>query len=102
MSLLASRRNMNSNNDKHGMKYGDFTTYYQGVSSAVLATSQAEAAACVGFQREESSGRGAPIHIQPETVLRQRRYELRQMLSSRSSDIAGVKTTTLFLSIDVH
>lgn len=110
--LLLSRvpqwKNGEKQNPNVGMGYADFAIYFQDVSSAVLTSSEAGLAAAVGFHRDSSDGNERAnsemaIHIQPQTILHQRRHQLQQLLMTHSSRAgSGMKETSLFLAMDVH
>ncbi|KAL7534475.1 hypothetical protein ACHAXR_007959 [Thalassiosira sp. AJA248-18] len=107
-----------SNNNNDGMGYADFAKYFQEVSSAPFPASQSGLAAAVGFHRNDTGNTASdntngnnidhemPIHLQPQTIILQRRHQLRQLLSSHSSPEgrgnSGMKETSLFLNMDVH
>jgi len=104
--LLLSRVPQWKNGEKQspnvGMGYADFAIYFQDVSSAVLTSSEAGLAAAVGFHRDSNDGNERAnsemaIHIQPQTILHQRRHQLQQLLMTHSS-----RATSLFLEMDVH
>jgi len=91
-----------------GMRYGDFAKYFQEVSRAVLPSSEAGSAAAMGFHRDKRVGNERAnsemlIHIQPQTILRQKRHQLQQLLMAHSSHAgSGMRGTNLFLTIDDH
>lgn len=106
-----SQKNKEDHNAaNNGMGYADFAKYFQEVSSAPFPASKSGLAAEVGFHRDNNDGGATsddhemPIHLQPKTILRQRRHQLRQLLTSHSSRShgSGMKETSLFLAMDVH
>lgn len=90
----------------NGMKYNEFATYFNEVSSAVLPASASGSAAAMGFQSDEgNSDHELPIHPTKHTTHLQLRHQLRQALTSHSSRThggSGMKETSLFLRMDVH
>lgn len=92
---------------RNGMGYADFAKYFQAVSAATFPASQSGLAAAVGFRREKLADRASSerlIEVRPQTVLRQRRRQVQQLLMTHSSRTtgSGMKETSLFLAIDVH
>ncbi len=108
--------NESTTNDVLGMKYSEFAKYFQEVSSATLPASVAGSPAAVGFHRNERSTnentRGnseMSIHLQPATILHQKRRQLQQLFTSHSTrdgshskSGSGMKETSLFLAMDTH
>lgn len=108
--------NGNTSASKVGMGYADFAKYYSEVSKATFPASQSGLAAAVGFHRDDekrnndndttTTDHEMPIYLHPQTVIHQRRHQLRQLLtahsSRESSGNSGMKETSLFLKIDVH
>ena len=95
------------NGDAVGMKYSEFAKYYSEVSNTTYPMSQSGFAATVGFQKDAGVDYEAPIQIQPETKRTNLRHQLRQLLTSHSSNspakfASAMKETSLFLAIDVH
>mmetsp|Transcript_25317 Transcript_25317/g.54476 ORF Transcript_25317/g.54476 Transcript_25317/m.54476 type:complete len:265 (+) Transcript_25317:53-847(+) len=111
-ALLLSRvpqwKKGENQNTSIGMGYTDFAKYYQDVSSATFPSSEAGLAAAVGFHRDDTDGNARAnsemsIHLQPQTILHQRRHQLQQLLMTHSSRVgSGMMETSLFLAIDVH
>jgi len=101
----------NNNGGAIGMGYGDFARYFHEVSSSSFPASQSGLAAAVGFHRDDDPNNGGidrekSIHLQPETIVHQKRQQLRQLLRSHSSregqGAMGMKGTSLFLAMDVN
>ena len=95
------------NGDAAGMKYSEFAKYYSEVSNTTYPMSQSGFAATVGFQKDVGVDYESPIQIQPETKRTNLRHQLRQLLTSHSSNSpakfgSAMKETSLFLAIDVH
>jgi len=92
---------------KPGMNYVEFSKYYSEVSNTTYPMSQSGFAATAGFQFDADVDYEAPILIQPSTKRKNLRNQLRQLLTSHSSNSpakfgSGMKETSLFLAIDVH
>ena len=96
------------NGDAAGMKYSEFAKYYSDVSNTTYPMSLSGFAATVGFQKDATGADyESPIQIQPETKRTHLRHQLRELLTSHSSNSpakfgSAMKETSLFLAIDVH
>lgn len=107
---ILSSRIPNNKEGTIGLSYSEFAKYYQEVGASSYPTSQSGLAA-VGFQTDTSTtgiDREKSIHLQPNQVTKQKRQQLRQLLTSHTSRESehgvgsGVKETSLFLAMDVH
>ena len=106
---ILSSRIPNNKEGTIGLSYTEFAKYYQEVGASSPA-SQSGLAAAVGFQTDTSTDidREKSIHLQPNQVIKQKRHQLRQLLSSHTSRESehgvgsGMKETSLFLAMDTH
>ena len=106
---ILSSRIPNNKESTIGLSYAEFANYYQEVGASSYPTSQSGLAAAVGFQTDTASmDREKSIHLQPSQVIKQKRQQLRQFLTSHTSRESehgggsGMKETSLFLAMDVH
>lgn len=106
---ILSSRIPNNKEGTIGLSYTEFARYYQEVASSSYPTSQSGLAAAVGFQTDTRNiDREKSIHLQPNQVIRQKRQQLRQLLTSHTSRESehgvgsGMKETSLFLAMDTH
>ena len=106
---ILSSRIPNNKEGTVGLSYTEFATYYQEVGASSYPASQSGLAAAVGFQTDTTStNREKSIHLQPNQVIKQKRQQLRQLLTSHTSRESehgvgsGMKETSLFLAMDVH
>lgn len=104
-------QNKDKENQHVGMGYAAFAKYFYETSKFPFPASQSGLAAAVGFHRDSSddntrANSEMAIHLAPKTILRQKRQQLRQLLTAHSSreghGNSGMKETSLFLAMDVH